>query len=113
MRAIGNLSQSDRVDFLALKCWFEVVETGQCWLVFSSPAGTNNTDARLCSGLLDQSMIQSINRRINGCLHRPIRLSLANQWVFSGPFQRLPFDSRVSHRCFNGRRPTMMPFCRA
>ena len=32
-----------------------------CWLVFASPAGTMNTNARLCSGLLDWSMIQSIN----------------------------------------------------
>ena len=38
-------------------------------------------------------MIQSINWRINGCLHRPIRLPLLNQWAISGPFQTLPCDS--------------------
>ena len=36
---------------------------------------------------------QSINRRIKGCLLRPMRSVLANLWAFNGPFQRLPADS--------------------
>ena len=43
-------------------------------------------------------MIQSINRQIKGCLLRPMRSVLANLWVISGPFQRLPFRLPLSVR---------------
>jgi len=39
----------------------------------------------------NQRIVLSINRQINGFLHRPMRLVLANPWAFSGPFQTLPF----------------------
>ena len=41
-------------------------------------------------------MIQSINRRINGYLHRPMRLSFTDLWAISGPFQTLPIESLFS-----------------
>ena len=42
--------------------------------------------------VLLQRLIQSINSRIRGFLHRPMRLVLPDLWAISGPFQRLPFQ---------------------
>jgi len=53
---------------------------------------TNNTEVRLCSGLLDQSTIQSINSRISGYLLRAHAIgyseSMGFQWADS--FATLP-----------------------